>query len=182
MRVTRSPWLLWKRPTRTICARGRGGSPAQRLFGARARTYGDLYDGGMAVGWHRSAVLRPAWGSERRTKTRQLSTSTRSCWPPWRPRADREQREPGQRVFLYRQVKQSKKKDVLAQEGCYVEPAVVVGPHGPASAWAQYGSRLFLVALEHMRSMTFEQEAMDTPQMQQALREVHKGLGKSARL
>ena len=166
---------------------GPGGfSPAQRLFGTRARVYGELYHQGESVGWHPEALVEGSEVAARlilRRAAQEAVVEHEHQEAMARTVAARSrvltQVEPGQRVYFYREVKQKANKATMSREGLYVGPGVVIGMHGAASAWIQYGSRVYLVALEHIRGLTPEEEAMDGPPLKEALEKLHQALGRS---
>jgi hypothetical protein len=85
----------------------------------------------------------------------------------------------GERVYFCRKMSPAKRlKDPGAQgtRGDIVGPAVLTGHHGAASVWLQYGGKLFLVALEHVRAFSNDEEAMSDGLLRTALDDLRQRL------
>jgi hypothetical protein len=67
--------------------------------------------------------------------------------------------EPGQLVFFYRY--HPDKQRERAEKGNFLGPGSIIGLHGSGSVWIQFGGRCYLVAREHCRSLSPEEEALD---------------------
>jgi len=132
---------------------GSGFTPGQRLFGTRPRAFAEVYRNGEHQGWHPSALdagTETARRLELRRTAQELTAKrdyselvARSLAARSRPLTTV---VAGERVYFYRKMTPAQKRNdpgAEAARGAFVGPGLVVGMHGPASAWVQHGGRLF---------------------------------------
>jgi len=146
-----------------------GFSPATRLFGTRARVYGELYKNGEFTGWHPDAldagtevatrleIRRAAQEAAARYEHEQLVRTATAA----RSRVE-VNFEVGRRIYFYRKASFQRKPAAAAFAGVFLGPGTIIGMHGSSSVWVQFGGRVYLVAKEHVRAMSPDEEVVDT--------------------
>lgn len=151
-----------------------GYSPRQWVFGAQARTVGDLFDGDQELAanhaasadakFSRSQVIRNgARVAFFRCQTKEALQRAINH----RPRVEGRNYDPGELVYYFREVRQGKSKKPTAS---WCGPAVVIGREGQ-NYWLARGGRCLLVAPEHLREACHE-EVSEMLRLKLAMKEV----------
>ena len=158
-----------------------GNRPRGReLFATRARPYGELYDRGECVSHHPDAqvagheiagrlVLRQA-AQEAAARHEAEELAARSLAARARSLVVV---GPGQRVFFLQGSEEE------GGEGRGGFPRVLCrSSDRHRTTWSMhYGARVFLATAEHIRGLTREEEAVETPDMRDALVKLYEALG-----
>ena len=158
-----------------------GVSPGMMLVGQRLKSYGELYVDGEPAYHH----LDGHDASSELGRRMQIRCSARQCSEVHyakemvrktvaaRTRHVEHNLTVGEVVFFYRCYPSVKAQKMQAQRGCYLGPGVVIG-YQKANAWISYAGRCYLVAPEHLRSLSPDELAMTKPLIRQGLEELRK--------
>jgi len=167
---------------------GGNGLPASfRLFGRGQRQYGCLYHQGDPQHLH-PEVADPASEVSRRLAIRRIAQEVADQYEATELAAravvarGRPLRlyEPGYRVFFYRSHPGRRKNELI--EGKWLGPALIIGPQHSGtkslrgSYWLQFGGRCYIVAAEHLRGLTSDEDSMHDPTVAEEVQKLRRAL------